>query len=456
MTHVITFTKAALDALPLPAAGQRAAYHDKKTPGLQLRLTATGVKTFSVFRRVRGGQPERVTLGRYPAMSIEQARRLAMETSAAMEGGINPAEQRRTARGERTFGDLFKDYMDRHAKVRKRTWKEDQYRFDAYLTKPLGSKKISAVDRQAIAAVHSAITRGGHATLANRVLALVSSVFGWGISAGLCEANPAHGIKHNPEKSRDRFLQASELPGFFQSLAEEPNETIRDYLLLSLLTGARRSNVLAMRWADINLDAGEWRIELTKNGTPQTVTLTPEAIDILQTRKAANDAKKGKQRSAYVLASDGDSGHLTEPKRGWARVLLRAEAIEICKRLEAAGQFKAAAKKARAEAIATPEPALATLRELAEKADVSLEGVSLGDLRIHDLRRTLGSWQAKTGASLSIIGKSLNHKSQATTAIYARLDLDPVRESMERATSAMLAAAGMKDSAKVVKLAKTA
>lgn len=64
--------------------------------------------------------------------------------------------------------------------------------------------------------------------------------------------------------------------------------------------------------------------------------------------------------------------------------------------------------------------------------------------------------QAKTGASLSIIGKSLNHKSQATTAIYARLDLDPVRESMQRATSAMLAAAGMKDRAKVVKLAKTA
>lgn len=340
-------------------------------------------------------------------MSIEQARRLAMETSAAMEGGINPAEQRRTARGERTFGDLFKDYMDRHAKVNKRTWKEDQYRYDAYLTKPLGSKKISAVDRHAIAAVHSAITRGGHATLANRVLALVSSVFGWGISVGLCEANPAHGIKHNPEKSRDRFLQASELPGFFQSLAEEPNETIRDYLLLSLLTGARRSNVLVMRWADINLDAGEWRIELTKNGTPQTVTLTPEAI-------------------------------------------------EICKRLDTAGQLKGAAKKARTEAIATPEAAVATLRELADAADVPLDGVSLGDLRIHDLRRTLGSWQAKTGASLSIIGKSLNHKSQATTAIYARLDLDPVRESMQRATAAMLTAAGMKDSAKVVKLAKIA
>ena len=81
-----------------------------------------------------------------------------------------------------------------------------------------------------------------------------------------------------------------------------------------------------------------------------------------------------------------------------------------------------------------------------------LERAGIEDLRIHDLRRTLGSWQAKTGASLAIIGKSLNHKNQSTTAIYARLDLDPVRNSVNTATSAMLAAAGLKDSADVVKL----
>ena len=76
------------------------------------------------------------------------------------------------------------------------------------------------------------------------------------------------------------------------------------------------------------------------------------------------------------------------------------------------------------------------------------------DLRIHDLRRTLGSWQAKTGASLAIIGKSLNHKTHQATAIYARLDLDPVRQSVNTATSAMLEAAGLKDKADVVTLPK--
>lgn len=176
------------------------------------------------------------------------------------------------------------------------------------------------------------------------------------------------------------------MPRFFEALAEEPNHTIRDYFLISLLTGARRANVLSMRWQDINFERAEWRIERTKNNDPQTITLTPEAIEILKNRQPSDTA-------IYVFPSTGKSGHLIEPKKGWQRVLERA---------------------------------------------------GIKDLRIHDLRRTLGSWQAKTGASLAIVGKSLNHRSPNTTAIYARLDLDPVRESLERATSAMLVAGGLK------------
>jgi integrase len=105
--------------------------------------------------------------------------------------------------------------------------------------------------------------------------------------------------------------------------------------------------------------------------------------------------------SGFVFPGKGQTGHLAEPKKGWARVLHRA---------------------------------------------------GLSDLRIHDLRRTLGSWQAKQGASLAIIGKSLNHKNQNTTAIYARLDLDPVRHSVNTATDAIMAAAGLKATAEVLPL----
>ena len=79
-----------------------------------------------------------------------------------------------------------------------------------------------------------------------------------------------------------------------------------------------------------------------------------------------------------------------------------------------------------------------------ERAGIPYGRKTENGVTLHDLRRTLGSWQAKTGASLAIIGKSLNHQSQQTTAIYARLDLDPVRQSVNTANSAMLEAAGLK------------
>src|SRR5439155_8718294 len=92
---------------------------------------------------------------------------------------------------------------------------------------------------------------------------------------------------------------------------------------------------------------------------------------------------------------------------------------------------------------------LARAHAMAKRLKVSTEGTRIEDIRIHDLRRTLGSWQARTGASLVIIGKTLGHKSQQASAVYARLDTDPVRQAMETATSALLEAAGLKKPATV-------
>lgn len=394
MNNRFNFTKKSIDALPIPDPGKRDTYHDTKTAGLQIRITSQGVKTFSVYRRIKGGSPERITLGRYPDMTIEQARREAARIAVDISDGKNPAEVKRGHKAELTFNDLFAQYLERHSKPRKRTWHEDESKFKTYLERSIGRKKLSTIDRRDIALIHSNITKAGHSITANRVLALTSSIFGWAISAGLWGSNPVIGIKRNKENSRDRFIQGDELPRFFKALTEEPNATIRDYILISLLTGARRSNVLAMRWQDINFERAEWRIEVTKNGTPQTVALSPEAVEILQNRKPLDS-------SIFVFPGNGKSGHFEEPKKGWKRIL---------------------------------------------------EHAGIEDLRIHDLRRTLGSWQAKTGASLAIIGKSLNHKNQSTTAIYARLDLDPVRDSVNKATSAMLTAAGLKQSNNVTKI----
>jgi len=399
MAIKFNFTKAAIEALPIPKAGKRDDYQDIKTTGLQLRVTSNGTKTLSVLRRIKGIL-ERITLGRYPDLTIEQARRKAATINSDIANDVNPGEVKRGRKAELTFSNLFAEYLERHSKLNKKTWAEDKSKYDTYLAKPLGNKKLSTIDRSSIATIHSRITRAGHPVTANRVKALVSSIFGWGISAGLWQTNLALGIRLNREYSRDRFIQGDELPRFFQALADEENDIMRDYFLLSLLTGARRANVLSMQWKDVNLKRGEWRIEETKTGTPQTVTLSPEVLTILRNRIRN---RKPSEPTTFVFPGDGSSGHLIEPKKGWKRVLKRA---------------------------------------------------GIDNLRIHDLRRTLGSWQAKTGASLAIIGKSLNHKNQNTTAIYARLDLDPVRESVNTATSAIMAAAGLRKTSKVVAIRK--
>jgi integrase len=383
----LNFTKAALLALRAPSNSARSRYYDAKVHGLTLSITAKDTRSFQLYRKI-SGRPEKIHLGRFEDLTVEQARILATRLNARIANGENPAETRRQARDEMTFGELFTQYLERHAKLNTKRWYESEAKFKQYCEcdsrggLKISHRRISSITRAEIALLHSRISRA-HPVTANRVLALVSSVFGWAIKAGLWEKlNPASGISKNRERSRDRFLQASELPRFFRALAEEADETLRDYILMSLLTGARQANVLAMKWEQIDLANGLWHIPDTKNGTPHTVPLIREAISILERRMSANGLLDD-----FVFSGRGKCGHLREPRRNWHRIIDRA---------------------------------------------------GLTNLRIHDLRRTLGSWQAATGASLTVIGKTLNHKHPSSTAIYARLSVGPVRAAVEVATKAIM------------------
>lgn len=397
----LKFTKTALLALEAPAAGARLAVYDTEIPKLALRMTHSGARTFYVIKRA-GTSMAWVKLGTFPEMTVERARAEAQKVLAEFANGANPADARRAFKAEPTLAEFFTEYGARHGE-KKRAWRDDQQRFRDYLQRPLGHRKLSEIVRDMIARVLSDAEKAGKAVATVRnIRALASGVFAKAVEWGYLDANPAQGVTVAGKKvSRDRFLQPDELPRFFEALAEEPNEVMRDFVLLALLTGARRSNLAAMHWLEINLDAGVWRIPRTKNDEPQAVTLCPEAVAILEARKEATGG-------GFVFPGSGTTGHIKEPKKAVMRVMERAG--------------------------------------IPYGRDVD-NGVTL-----HDLRRTLGSWQARTGASMAIIGKSLNHKSHQATAIYARLDLDPVRQSVNTATSAMLEAAGVKRPAGVTPL----
>jgi integrase len=406
MANRISFTKKVLDKLPLPPVGKRVDYFDTTTNHLTLRVSHVGTKAFVLYRKI-DGIAERITLGRYPAMSIIQARRMVAQHNGSIAVGNNPAEDKRSLRQESTLGEVFKRYMVEYAKPHKKSWEIDEQRYNVHLVH-WQNKKLSAIKKQHVQkllvyiADHQRMIEGidkagrrkvkkvGGKGASNQILRLLRKVFNLAIDWGWDGDNPCSRIKEYKSQSRDRFLEGDELPKFFEALSEEPNTTARDYILASLLTGARRENVLSMRWDQVNLERGEWFIPETKNGESQRVPLISAMHDLLKDRKA--ECGDGE----WVFPSHGATGHLTNPDKAWKRILSRA---------------------------------------------------GIDDLRgtwLHDLRRSMGSWQANTGASLSVIGKSLNHKNINTTAIYARLAMDPVRESMEKAAGAMFEAGGIK------------
>jgi integrase len=370
------------------------------------------------------GRPERVKIGTFPDMSIEGARAQAQGMNAVIAQGGNPAQERRSIRAEMTLQELFDTFLLLYAKERKRTWRNDKQTFDKYLH-GWKLRKLSSIRRQDVIDFHAQIGRKHGKYMANRVVELLSSMFNrsrrdWGYEG----ANPAEKIRPFKERKRSRFLDGSELPAFFKSLSAEENTTIRDYILVCLLTGGRRRNVDSMRWDEIDWTRSEWSIppEKAKADEPLTVVLTPAIVEILAHRKADSlkaSSQEGNEPSEWVFPGVGKTGHLVEPKTAWKRILERARNIEREEWLKA-------------------NPGK-TEKHFAEHKPVP----SFSDLRLHDLRRTLGSWQAATGASLPIIGKSLGHSSLQATQIYARLNLDPVRASVTRAQDAMLLAGGV-------------
>jgi integrase len=321
-------------------------------------------------------------------MTPEQARIVAVGLRGDIGKRKNPAEDKRNVRDEMTLGELFQRYLTLHAKKHKRTWKYDEQMFNNYFS-CWAERRISTITRREVQTLHARMGVENGECQANRTFAMLRTVYEKGREWGYAGENPCFKLKKFREESRERFLQAEELPRFFEAVQALP-EMERDFLSLLLFTGARKSNVLGMNWKDVNMDLKLWNIpaEQSKNRTAYTVPIIGPSFEILSRRKNSDS------RSPWVFPSLSKSGHLQEPKRAFKRVV-KASKLE--------------------------------------------------DLRPHDLRRTLASWMAITGASEYVIKGALGHKTagQSVTGIYARLSVDPIRATMETAVRAMLRKGGM-------------
>jgi integrase len=424
------FTKPSITKLPAPDKGM-VTYKDTKEKGLSLYITATGAITFFVRKRING-RDERIKLGAFPDLSVENARKKALQAKADIANGKNPNHDKNKMRDEITFQQLFNSYMERYSKKEKKSWQYDEREVNKFLSHWF-KRKISTITKFEIQNLHEKIREENGLYQANRILERIRAIFNKAIEWGWEGKNPAQGIKKFKEKSRDRFIQPDEMPCLFRAIDEEESEVARDYIWLSLLTGARKSNVLAMRWNEISWERSEWRIPDTKNDEPAIIPLIERAVEILKSRQR-------KTNSEWVLPSpsrNSSTGHLADPKKAWKRILKRANLYLWDETPEYHGLISDASAKVNEPK--TVDRLFDASVAAAKKKAVKLP-TGLMDIRLHDIRRTLGSYQAITGSSLPVIGKSLGHKSQQATQIYSRLHLDPVRESMERATDSIFTA----------------
>ena len=380
----VNLTTTRIEALTCPAGKSRLYVYDAKTPALTICVTRTGSKSWYLYRRVHGS-PERIRLGSYPQIGVYTARQVAEKKNADIANGLNPQEVKRTARGEMTLKELFDHYLENHLDPhsKPKTRQNVLSIWNAYLT-DWANRRLSTISRQQVQTLHIHLGKNRGKVTANRAAELLRAMFNYAIDKLEHDrVNPARRVTMFKEKSRDRFLQPDEMEPFFKALDDELTDPdFRDMVLLLLFVGARRGNIQAMRWDDISLDRMAWTIPDTKSGESVVVPLSDQAVEVLQRRQRQSDG------NPWVFP--GPRGHAGDPKKRWTRLMKRA-------------------------------------------------GIS--DLVMHDLRRSLGSWQAGQGTSLNIIGKSLGHKSTRATAIYARLDLDPVRVSVNKATAAILRAA---------------
>ncbi len=422
------FTKGELSSLPIPPSGKRFSFKDTRVRGLIVRVTPTGQKTFQLYQKHQG-RPVRVTLGTFPEMTVEQARREATKAKGALAGGANPNVEKNRLRQEISLGQLFQQYMERYSKLEKKSWEYDEREINRFLSQWF-NRKISDISRYEIKTLHLRIRENSGLYQANRMLERIRAMYNKAMEWGWDGSNPTLGIKKFRESARDRYVLPAEMPFLLQALDDEKNEVARDYILFSLFSGARKTNVLQMRWEQIDWHNKTWRIPDSKSGEPIEVPLSPKAAEVLENRR------RSPVGNPWVFPSETSGrGHLIDPKRAWIRIKQRAT-------LAAWGQEeRLAALIDEARASLPLDHQVGSLFErvntLAGDSGVDLPK-GLTDIRLHDIRRTFGSYQAISGASLQIIGKSLGHKSQQSTQVYARLHNDPVRASIEAATAAML------------------
>ena len=362
-------------------------FWDSELAGFGVRVHPTGRKVYIAQTRADGKAAKRVTVGRHGVITPDEARRRAALIVARIKAGEDPIPEPmavKMAEGP-AVGELAGRYLEKHVAVRCKPKTESMYRLIVakYILPELGRRPALAVDHKEVTELHHRLR--AKPVMANQVVDTLSRIYNAAEDRGdIPEAsNPCRLVVKNRERRRERFLTDEEFRRLGRVLDEaETRKGVSVHAVaairLLLLTGCRKGEILNLRWSEVDLEADELQLPDTKTG-PRTISLSPEAAAVLSRIPRLPD-------NPFVIP----------------------------------GKIGGKA-----------------MRNLNDPWDIVCERAGLEDMRLHDCRHSYASRALALGESLPMIGRLLGHTQVETTARYAHLAQDSVRESAVRVSDSI-------------------
>ena len=355
---------------------------DTELRGFGVKITPAGKRTYVVQYRLGGrrGRTRRISVGAHGNITTEQARIDAKRRLGMVFSGDDPSRERDLARSAPTFGEVLEQFLVEHVatKLKPRTAEEYRRLARLHIDQTLRGKLFHEVNRKDVSELHFRMHQSPQA--GNRVLAFISKLCNWGEGRGLRDenSNPCRHVEKYPENKRERFLSPEEMSRLEAALTRAETDNLATphaiaALRLLLLTGARLSEILTLKWQYIDLQNGQIRLPESKTGK-KSIYLSPPAIELIMSIER-------QEGNPYVICGLRGGQHIVNLQKPWRRI-----------------------------------------RKLAE----------LDEVRIHDLRHSFASLAVANGVSLPIVGALLGHTQPSTTQRYAHLAAEPLKEANER------------------------
>jgi len=364
---------------------RRVEIHDVLVPGLRLRISPNGKKSWSVMYKVAGasidgkrGINKRMTLGGYPLVGLKGARELCLAAKDLADRGEDPIEHRRsevTGRQERRFDRVVARFVELHAKPNTKKWRDTKRLLETYAISVLGSRDITSIDRATIHALLDETSDKKGMALARELRKHLSIMFNWCVDRGICSFNPMAGMKRRDLQyvSRERVLSIEELKLIWNA-ATKLGYPFGPIVQLLILSGQRRSEISTLQRNWISSDYFEIPADNYKTGKPHIVPLTKAMSDLLNDQPIWNGGE-------YVFSTTGGR----TPSSGFSKAKIRID---------------------------------------------KLSGVS--NWTFHDIRRSVATHMARAGVIQEHIERVLGHAVGGVAGTYNRYSyLDEKRQALD-------------------------